>query len=109
MEACIAQETKAATSMGNARELVGEAVRNKNLHPQAFSISKRLIRLGNRDPGALWLLLAYFDDYRQKLGIDKLAKEQTQMLPSGVDEEEGEETNVRRMVPRDVEEEAGAA
>jgi len=109
MEACINHETKAASAMGNSRELVGEYVRDKNLHPQAFGMTKRLVRLGHRDPGALWLLLAYLDDYREKLGLDKLAKEQGQMLASGADEGEEETTNVRRMVPREVEEAAGAA
>jgi hypothetical protein len=103
MDQCIHHEGKAASAMGTARELVGEYVKNKNLHTGAFSLAKRLVRLGKRDPGKLWLMLAHFDDYRGKLGIDRMAKEQGQLLPAGT------EDNVERLHPREVEEAAGDA
>jgi hypothetical protein len=100
MDQCVNHESKAATAIGNSRELVGEYVKNKNLHAPAFALSKRLYRLGKRDPGKLWLMLAHFDDYREKLGIDRMAKEQGQLLPAGAE--------IVRL-PREVDETAGEA
>lgn len=103
MEQCTGYESKAATATGHMGELVREYSEKKNLHRGAFAVVKKLYRMGRNDPGKLWLMLAHLDDYRAKLGIDRIAKEQAQMLPAGIDDDK-----VVRM-PREVEEVAGGA
>lgn len=103
MDQCINYENKAATATGHMGELVREYSEKKNLHRGAFAMAKKLCRMGQKDSGKLWLILAHFDDYRQKLGIDRMAKEQGQLLTAGT------EDNVERLRPREVEEAAGDA
>ena|SRR5436190_16229638 len=103
MDQCISYENKAATATGHMGELVREYAEKKNLHNGAFAMVKKLCRMGQKDPSKLWLILAHFDDYRQKLGVDRMAKEQGQLLPAGTD------GNVERLRPREVEEAAGDA
>ena len=103
MDQCVNYENKAATATGHMGELVREYAEKKNLHNGAFAMVKKLCRMGQKDPSKLWLILAHFDDYRQKLGVDRMAKEQGQLLPSGAGD------NVERLRPRDVDEAAGDA
>ena len=101
MKQCSSYQDKAATATGHMGELVREYAEHKNLHRGAFSIIKRLYRMGKTDSGKLWLLLAHFDDYRAKLGLDRIAKEQGQLLPAGTEEEK---KPPKRTYPRAVEE-----
>lgn len=100
---------KVSTASGSIGEIIREYADKKNLHRPAFAAVRKLYRMGKTDPGKLWLMLAYFDDYREKLGIDNMAQEQSQMLPSGVDDEPESEGNITRMVPREVTESPGEA
>lgn len=99
-EQCDGYKRKADTAQGNMRELIGEYVEKKNLHKQAFSTIQRLRRM---EPGELWLWRAHFDDYWSKLGLEKIANSQGQLVSAGA----GEEEEARG--PRLVEESAGAA
>lgn len=103
-EQCDGYKKKADSATGNMRELIGEYVTKKNLHKGAFSWAMKLRRM---ESGELWLFLAHFDDYRQKFGIDRLASEQAQMLPSGAEESDGKVTRMRP--PRQVDETPGEA
>ena len=113
LERCLILQDRASTATGNMGELVREAVEGQHLHGPAFGIIKRLHRLGSKDPGKLWLLLAHFDDMRAKSGLDRLAKEQGQLLPAIADEgqdlTEQQNENVVPWEPREVEERAGDA
>jgi hypothetical protein len=116
LEQCLIYQNRASTATGSMGELVREAAEKKHLHTGAFAIIKRLHRLGNKDRGKLWLLLAHFDDMRAKSGLDRLAQEQGQLLPAIADEGETEveiteiaENVVEYPAPREVEEKAGAA
>jgi|KBSSwiS6_1023812.scaffolds.fasta_scaffold92881_2 hypothetical protein len=100
-ETCDGYKRKADTAQGNMRELIGEYVEKKNLHKQAFSTIQRLRRM---EPGELWLWKAHFDDYWHKLGLEKIANTQGQLVSAGTEEDE-----VTPRGPRLVEEEAGAA
>lgn len=100
-EDCDNYKRKADTAQGNMRELIGNYVEKKNLHKQAFSIIQRLRRM---EPGELWMWKAHFDDYWAKLGLEKVASSQGQLIGSGVEVEETESRG-----PRLVGEEAGAA
>lgn len=110
LEQCLMYQNRASTATGSMGELVREAVDKKHLHAAAFGIIKRLHNVGNKDRGKLWLLLAHFDDMRQKSGLDRLAQEQGQLLPA-ISEEGPEEDEAENVVsyPREVEEQAGAA
>jgi hypothetical protein len=99
-EQCDGYKRKSDTATGNMRELIGEYVEKKNLHKQAFSTIQRLRRM---EPGELWLWKAHFDDYWTKLGLERLATQQGQLMASGVEDEESPRG------PRLVEEEAGVA
>jgi hypothetical protein len=90
LQQCLIYQNKASTATGSMGELVRSYADKKNLHTGAFSIIKRLHRLGNKDRGKLWLLLAHFDDMREKCGLDRLAQEQGQLLPA-IDETESEQ------------------
>ena len=57
------------------------------------------MRLRRLESGDLWLWKAHFDDYWQKLGLERQANEQAQMLPSGVDDEDEKVTRMPRRVP----------
>jgi hypothetical protein len=117
LEQCLIYQNRASTATGNMGELVREYADKKHLHTGAFAIIKRLHRLGNKDRGKLWLLLAHFDDMREKSGLDKLAQEQGQLLPAIEEDEvistvvEGIEESVGNVVdypqPREVDEQAG--
>jgi hypothetical protein len=96
---CDVYKKKADTSMGNLRELVGEYVEKKNLHKKAFG---QIMKLRRMEPSELWLWKAHFDDYWAKLGLEKIASQQGQLVGAGLDEDEPRG-------PRLVEEEAGAA
>ena len=121
LEQCLIYQNRASTATGSMGELVREYADKKHLHTGAFAIIKRLHRLGNKDRGKLWLLLAHLDDMRAKSGLDRLAQEQGQLLPAISEEEqppepEGEqptepegENVVTYPQPREVEEKAGAA
>jgi hypothetical protein len=111
LEQCLIYQNRASTATGSMGELVREYADKKHLHTGAFAIIKRLHRLGNKDRGKLWILLAHFDDMREKSGLDRLAQEQGQLLPAIADEEAPtEDTNVVDYPqPRDVEERAGDA
>jgi hypothetical protein len=98
-EQCDGYKRRADSAQGNMRELIGEYVDKKNLHKQAFSIIMRLRRMESSE---LWLWRAHFDDYWQKLGLERIANQQGQLLASGVEDDEPRG-------PRLVEEEAGAA
>ena len=100
MDQCIGFEDRASTASGSMGELIREYADKKNLHRGAFAIAKKLCRMGRKDPGKLWLLLAHLDDYREKLKIDRMAKEQGQLLPAGAEIVQ---------LGRDVDEEAGEA
>jgi hypothetical protein len=100
---CSSYQDKASTAAGHMGELVREYAEHKNLHRGAFSMIKRLFRMGKADSGKLWLLLAHFDDYREKLALDRMAKEQGQLLPAGTEEEPAP----KKTYPRAVEESAG--
>lgn len=108
-------QNRAGTANSSAGELIGEYVKGKHLHAGAFRSINRLKKLGVRDPQALWLELAHFDDMREKAGLDRLAKEQGQLLPAIADEAEDYETKADSdsenvlSYPREVEEQAGAA
>jgi hypothetical protein len=99
-EQCDGYKRKSDVAQGHMRELVGEYVNKKNLHKQAFSTVQRLRRM---EPGELWLWKAHFDDYWTKLGLEKLANSQGQLIGPGADDEDSPRG------PRLVEEEAGAA
>lgn len=106
-------QNRSSTAQGSLREMIGEAVKKKHLHSGAFSLINRLWRMGGRDPQALWLMLAHFDDMREKCGLDRIAKAQGQLLPA-INEDEGEEAPKAENVvdypqPREVEERAGDA
>src|SRR5262245_16441633 len=119
LEQCLIYQNRASTATGSMGELVREYADKKHLHTGAFSIIKRLHRLGNKDRGKLWLLLAHFDDMREKSGLDRLAQEQGQLLPAiaegetSVDEvlqdTEAADNVVDYPQPREVEERAGDA
>jgi hypothetical protein len=82
LQQCLIYQNKASTATGSMGELVRSYADKKNLHTGAFSLIKRLHRMGNKDRGKLWLLLAHFDDMREKCGLDRLAQEQGQLLPA---------------------------
>lgn len=103
MQQCEAFQKKVDNASGHLSNLIGEFVTKKSLHRGAFRIARRWARM---EPSELWLELMHLDDYREKLGIDRIAKTQGQLLPSGTDEEE--EQNITRM-PRRVTESAGEA
>jgi hypothetical protein len=106
-------QNRASTANGSMGELVRDYVKKKHLHAGAFRIINRWKRLGNRDPAALWLELAHIDDMREKAGLDRLAKQQGDLLPAIADDEpaenQGKENVVNYPPPREVEEQAGAA
>ena len=107
LDQCSMYQNRASTASGSMGELIREYADGKHLHPGAFSFIKRMRRMGEKDPGKLWLLLAHFDDMREKCGLDRLAKEQGQLLPA-IAEDNEERGNVVDM-PRDVQEQAGDA
>ena len=98
-EQCENYKRKADSAQGNMRELIGEYTEKKNLHKKAFS---QIMKLRRMEPSELWLWKAHFDDYWNKLGLEKIANQQGQLVGSGTDEDEPRG-------PRLVEEEAGAA
>jgi hypothetical protein len=100
-EQCDGYKRKADSAQGNMRELIGEYTEKKNLHKQAFSTIQRLRRM---EAGELWLWRAHFDDYWTKLGLEKIANSQGQLVGAGTDDEEESPRG-----PRLVGEEAGAA
>jgi len=100
-EQCDGYKRKADVAQGHMRELVGEYVEKKNLHKSAFATIQKLRRM---ESGELWLWKAHFDDYWQKLGLEKIASQQGQLVGAGTDEEEASPRG-----PRLVEEEAGSA
>lgn len=112
LDRCFEYQNRASTATGAMGELVREHAEAKHLHTGAFGIIRRLYRLGHKDPGKLWLLLAHFDDMRDKAGIDKMAKEQGQLLPAIAEDDhdfrevEGQSENVVTY-PREVAERAG--
>lgn len=81
-----------STISGDMGKLVADAAAQKSLHRGAFSDIKKLYRMGRKDPAKLWLHLAHFDHMRKTLELDAMAKEQGEMLPPGVEEEETGET-----------------
>ena len=99
-EQCDGYKRKSDVAQGHMRELIGEYVEKKNLHKQAFSTIQRLRRM---EPGELWLWRAHFDDYWTKLGLEKIATAQGQLVGAGTEDE------AEPRGPRLVEEEAGAA
>ncbi len=108
-------QNRASTANGSLGELVRDYVKKKHLHAGAFRIINRWKRLGQRDPAALWLELAHIDDMREKANLDRLAKEQGQLLPAIADEgearggDDASENVVNYPQPREVEERAGDA
>jgi hypothetical protein len=117
LEQCLIYQNRASTATGSMGELIRDYADKKHLHTGAFSIIKRLHRLGNKDRGKLWLMLAHFDDMREKSGLDRLAQEQGQLLPAiaeanaeeGTEAEAGPENVTSFPQPREVEERAGDA
>jgi hypothetical protein len=113
LEQCLMYQNRVSTAAGSMGELVRDYADKKHLHTGAFALIKRLHRLGNKDRGKLWLLLAHFDDMRGKSGLDRLAQEQGQLLPAIAEEEQQSESEGENVVnypqPREVEEQAGAA
>ena len=101
-EQCDGYRKRADAAQGNMRELIRQYVEKKNLHKQAFSTVMRLRRM---ESGDLWLWKAHFDDYWNKLGLERPANQQGQLVGSGTEEDEEKVTRG----PRLVEEEAGAA
>jgi hypothetical protein len=104
-------QNRASTATGSMGELVKSYVQKKHLHAGAFRFINRLYKIGERDPQALWLFLAHFDDMRTKSGLDRIAKAQGQLLPA-IDEDTSDEVNEDNNVvdypqPREVEERAG--
>jgi hypothetical protein len=92
---CSNLQDRASEAAGSMGELIREASEKKGLHRGAFAITKRLYFMGKKNPGKLWLLLAHLDDQREKLGLDKLAEEQGQLVSAGTEDEaeEGYEEN----------------
>jgi len=116
LDQCLAYQNRASTATGSMGELVREYVDGKYLHAGAFALIKRLHRLGNKDAGKLWILLAHFDDMREKSGLDRLAKAQGQLLPAIAEDKPkrakvvNDDTNVVDYPPpREVTEQAGDA
>lgn len=110
LEQCLMYQNRVSTAAGSMGELVRDYADKKHLHSGAFALIKRLHRLGNKDRGKLWLLLAHFDDMRMKSGLDRLAQEQGQLLPAVSEEGQASDgENVVPYEPREVEEQAGAA
>jgi len=105
LQQCESYQKKVDNASGHLSELIADYVTKKNLHRGAFRIARRWARMERSE---LWLELAHLDDYRQKLGIDKLAKQQGQLLGPGMDEDEEQPENVARL-PRRVAESAGEA
>lgn len=62
--------SKIATLNGDYGELIADAVDKHNLHAAAFKLVAKLQR---QDPVKLYAFLTHFDDYRQKLELDKIA------------------------------------
>jgi hypothetical protein len=104
-------KNRAASANGSRSELIGTYVTKKHLHAGAFRSISRLWKLGQDDPQKLWLELAHFDDMREKAGLDRMAKEQGQLLPAIEDGEESKPEKAEKVVsyPREVEERAGDA
>ena len=100
-EQCDGYKRKADVAQGHMRELIGEYAEKKNLHKQAFSTIQKCRRM---EPGELWLFKAHFDDYWAKLGLEKIANQQGQLVGAGIEEDEESPRG-----PRLVEEEAGSA
>jgi hypothetical protein len=112
LEQCLIYQNKVSTASGSMGELIRDYADKKHLHTGAFGLIKRLHRLGNKDRGKLWILLAHFDDMRAKSGLDRLAQEQGQLLPAISEEDDGpigESSENVVSYPREVEEQAGAA
>lgn len=108
MQQTAAYNNRAATAAGHAGELIREYAENKHVHKGAFRIIQRWERM-KADPGKLWMELAHLDDYRRKLGVDKWAETQGQLV-GAFEEKEGkeEESNVvRHPKAREVSETAG--
>jgi uncharacterized protein (UPF0335 family) len=100
---CDSYKHKAGNAMGNMRELIGEAVLKKHLHKGAFSAIMRLRRMDPEDL-AEWKL--HFDSYWDRLGLERIANQQSRM--SIIETPEDEDDKVTRM-PRKVRETAGEA
>jgi hypothetical protein len=62
-------KAKAAGITGGMGQEIAEAVDKHNVHAAAFKMCTRLMRM---DAIKLMSFLTHFDDYREKLGIDKL-------------------------------------
>jgi len=89
LEQCSIYQNRASTATGDMGDLIREYSDRKNLHTGAFALIKRLYLMGQKDRGKLWLLLAHFDDMRNKCGLDRLAEEQGQLLPPIAEDERG--------------------
>jgi len=88
IEQALLHQGRIDKAAGNLGDLIREYAAKKNLHRAAFAAIKTLRRMGGKDPGKLWLYLAHFDDMRDKLGLDKLAQQQGQLLDDGTAEPE---------------------
>lgn len=64
---------KAKSQNGKGRQLIAEAKKDIGLNKVAFSMVRKLIKVGTDEPNALMVLLEDFDHYRKVLKIDDLA------------------------------------
>lgn len=111
-------QKRASSANGSLGDLIKDYAQRKHLHRGAFRMFNRLWRMGQDDPAKLWVELAHFDDMRVKMGLDKIAERQGQLLPAIADEGETQTEEVGEVeettgafanYPRAVEERAGAA
>lgn len=72
---------------GDLGERIASAVKTHNLHAGAFKLVKKL---AGYDAVKLMAFLTHFDDYRQKLELDKLAGKSLDLDGDGDGDEEGE-------------------
>lgn len=93
-------QNDASTAAGSMGDLTRDYADKKNLHKGAYATMKMLNRMGNKDPGKLWLWLAHFDHMRKQEAfgqktdrtLDDIAQSQGQLLEPGVDgEPEGDD------------------
>lgn len=64
---------KAKSFNGKGRARISEGVADFSLNKVAFSMARKLIKVGTEDPNKLMVLLEDFDHYRKVLKIDDLA------------------------------------
>lgn len=91
-------QNDASTATGSMGDLTRDYADKKNLHKGAYATIKMLNRMGQKDPGKLWLWLAHFDHMRKQEAfgqkfdetLDVLAKSQGQLVGAGAEDDEAE-------------------